>query len=344
MTIERMLSWLTCTLAAVTVFWAQQAYAASAAVMPVEGVNLTPGECDAIGVLLTDALARDARVAVLSPLESRPVRQQSADAPAAAAQMGVAVYVQLTAMRLATSIKLDGTLFNRDGSILYRAQTVAPDIETMDAATAKLARALVTRQPIAPEPLQASQNPAVEAPPGPESTSYPKALGAKVTLMVPHYSGRTFSPLVGGQFDGRIGTRDYFFEFGVGAALPTEDSRSQEALRISILFAEIGGSYYLTKGAAGIYAGGGAAPALWISDAYYSSSKASATLAVYGQLGLTFTRDSRVRLYSEVRVSQYCLSVVDPLAGSYDYPYAYSTGTSDSYYPLTIAFQMGLGW
>lgn len=343
MTVERVVPWIMGALAAVATFWAPNAHGASAAVMPVEGVNLTPGECDAIGVLLANALARDARVAVLSPIETRPVRQESTDAAAAAARMGVAVYVELRAMRLGTSVKLEGALFGNDGSLLYRAQTVAPDLEAMETATAKVARALVTRQPIAPEPL-AGQGLAVEALPGPEAAarSYPKALGAKVALIMPHKSGRTFTPMVGAQFDGRIGTRNYFFEFGAGAAIPVDDSRTRDALRITVLFAELGGSYYLTDGAAGLYVGGGAAPSIWASEAYYSSSKVSATLAAYGQLGATFTRDSRVRFYSEVRLSQYCLPVIDPLPSSDGY-YS-SSGTSDSYYPLTVSFQMGLGW
>jgi hypothetical protein len=91
----------------------------------------------------------------------------------------------------------------------------------------------------------------------------------------------------------------------------------------------------------GIYAGGGIAPTLWMSSSLYASNKESATLALYGQLGVTFTRDSRARLYGEVRLSQYCLGVTDAIqASSYDY----SERTSDTYYPLTVAFQMGVGW
>ena len=39
--------------------------------MPVEGVNLAPGECDAIGVLFANAFSRDAHVVVMSPLETQ---------------------------------------------------------------------------------------------------------------------------------------------------------------------------------------------------------------------------------------------------------------------------------
>ena len=160
-------------------------------------------------------------------------------------------------------------------------------------------------------------------------------------MLVPRSSGRTFSPMAGGQFDGRIGTRDYFFEFGAGAMVSIDDSSTNSDLRVSVLFAELGGSYYLTAGGVGIYAGGGIAPTLWMSSRQYASSKESATLGLYGQLGVTFTRDSRARLFSEVRLTQFCLGVTDPLVDTSGY---YSSGSSDTYYPLTIAFQMGVGW
>jgi hypothetical protein len=310
--------------------------------MPVDGVNLTPGECDAIGVLFTNAFSRDANVAVASPLETKQIRERMPNAMGAAAQMGVAFYVELAAMQLGSVVKLAGTLFNKDGSVVYRAQTVASSLDAMEIETANLARALIVRQPVMPSsdaaPEVAFSPSAGDAT---QSASYPKALGAKVAMLVPHSSGRTFSPMVGGQFDGRLGTRDYFFEFGAGLMVPVDESSTNSDLHVSLFFAELGASYYLTAGSLGLYAGGGISPTLWMSRREYASSKASATLALYGQLGLTFTRDSRARLFSEIRLAQYCLGVTDSLVDSSGY---YSSGSSDTYYPLTLAFQVGVGW
>jgi hypothetical protein len=345
MTLRRLLPWLFGAGVALCAFGAPRAYGATVAVMPVEGVNLSPGECDAIGVLFANAFSRDANVAVMSPLETKAIRAQTPNAMAAAAQMGVDFYVELTAMQLGTVVKLAGTLFAKDGSVSYRAQTAAPSLDAMELETAKLARALIVHQPVMPNLAVAPEAPpTVEAPPSGEGSSsgYPKAIGAKVAMLVPRSSGRTFSPMVAGQFDGRIGTRGYFLEFGAGAAVSLDESTTSNDVRVSLLFAELGGSYYLTDGGVGIYAGGGIAPTLWMSSSQYASSKESATLALYGQLGVTFTRDSRARLYSEVRLSQYCLGVTDAIQDS-SYSYG-SDRTSDTYYPLTIAFQMGVGW
>lgn len=345
MTSRRLLPGLFSAIAVFCAFSAPRAYGATVAVMPVEGVNLTPGECDAIGVLFANAFARDANVAVVSPLETKPIRAHTPNAMTAAAQMGVEFYVELTAMQLGTVVKLTGTLYGKDGAVSYRAQTAAPSLDAMEIETAKLARALILHQPVMPNLALAKEAPpTVEAPPSGEESSrgYPKALGAKVAMLVPRSSGRTFSPVVSAAFDGRIGARGYFFEFGVGAAVPLDDSSASGDVRVTLLYAELGGSYYLTDGGVGIYAGGGIAPTLWMSSSQYASNKESATLAAYGQLGVTFTRDSRARFYSEVRLSQYCLGVVDAIPSSYSY--GYSDQTSGTYYPLTIAFQMGVGW
>jgi hypothetical protein len=340
--------WLAGALVVFGAFGASRAYGATVAVMPVAGVNLTPGECDAIGVLFANAFSRDANVAVLSPLETRPIREQMSTATAAAAQMGVAFYVELTAMQLGSTIKLAGTMFGKDGSVSYRAETVAPSLDAMETETARLARALIFHQPVPGDPAVAlDATPTAEALPSAVATSrgYPKALGAKVAMLMPRSSGRTFSPMVAGQFDGRIGARGYFFEFGAGAAVPVNDNSASSDLRVGLLFAELGGSYYLTNGGVGIYAGGGVAPTLWISNSNNATSKESVTLALYGQLGVTFTRDSRARFFSEVRISQYCLGVTDSIAdSSYGYGYGYNERTSDAYFPLTVAFQMGVGW
>jgi hypothetical protein len=342
---KRLFPWLVGAIAVSCVIGPPRAYAATVAVMPVIGVNLTPGDCDAIGVLFANAFSRDANVVVLSPLETKPMREKMPDAMATAAQMGVAFYVELTAMQLGSVVKLAGTLFNKDGSVSYRAQTAAPSLDGMEIEAARLAHALVVHQPVMPNPaVNLEAPPTVEALPSGEESSrgYPKALGAKVAMLVPRSSGRTFSPMVSGEFDGRIGARGYFFEFGAGMAVPLDDNATSSDVRVTLLFAELGGSYYLTDGGVGIYAGGGIAPTLWMSSSLYASNKESATLALYGQLGVTFTRDSRARLYGEVRLSQYCLGVTDAIMDS-SYSYG-SERTSDTYYPLTVAFQMGVGW
>jgi hypothetical protein len=329
-------------------FWSSRAYSATVAVMPVQGANLSEGECDAIGVLFANAFSRDANVVVASPLETKAIRAKAQSSLEAATQMGVALYAELTAMQLGTTVKLQGALFGRDGQAIYRAGTLAPSLNDMEVETAKLARALILRQPvpITPRPLPeaATDAPAgsevPEAPPAPiDPNATVKAFGGKSALMIPMSSGRSFSPMVSAQFDGRVGARGHFAEFGAGAAISTNDTYGSSELRVSILFIEVGGSFYLSEGSSALYLGGGFSPGIWIANTGYEPSS-SATLAAYGQLGMTLTRDSRAKFYGEVRISQYLLAVKDPSVNSS----GYATGASGTYHPTLVALQFGVGW
>jgi hypothetical protein len=329
---------------------ASRAYSATVAVMPVQGVNLSEGECDAIGVLFANAFSRDANVVVASPLETKALRAQAHTSLEAATKMGVALFAELKAMQLGTTVKVQGALYNKEGKEIYRAQTVAPSLDDMELEMAKLARGLILRQPVpvavqptAGERADVSAVPETpEAPPAPvDPHASVKALGGKSALMLPVSSGKSYSPMVSAQFDGRVGSRNYFLEFGAGAAVPLNDSYGSTERRVSILFLEMGVSVYLMEGSSALYLGGGLMPGIWISRTDYNSSS-TGSLAAYGQLGMTLTRDSRAKVYGEVRISQYLLAVSDPLASSSDY---YGTvGNGDAYHPMMVAFQIGVGW
>jgi len=333
------------------IWGAPRAYSATVAVMPVQGVNLSEGECDAIGVLFANAFSRDANVVVASPLETKAILAQAHTPLEAATKMGVALYTELRAMQLGTTVKVQGTLYSKDGKEIYRAQTLAPSLDDMEMEMAKLARALILRQPVpvaarptAGEGAEVSAVPETpEAPPAPvDPHASVTALGGKSALMLPVSSGKSYSPMVSAQFDGRVGSRNYFFEFGAGAAVPMNDSYGSTERRVSILFLEMGASVYLMEGSSALYLGGGLMPGIWVSRTDNGSSS-TGSLSAYGQLGMTLTRDSRAKVYGEVRVSQYLLAVSDPLIspGYYDYG---AVGTGGAYHPMMVAFQVGVGW
>jgi hypothetical protein len=328
--------------------WAPRAYSATVAVMPVQGTNLSEGECDAIGVLFSNAFSRDANVVVASPLETKSIRRRVQTSLEAATQMGVSLYAELTAMQLGTTVKLQGMLFGKDGREIYRAGTVAPSLDDMEIETAKLARALILRQPVPriPRPEATGDVSAAvehpEAPPAPvDPNATVKALGVKVAVMMPISSGRTFSPMMSAEFNGRVGNRGYFVEFGAGASLPTNSAYGSGEIRVSLLFLELGGSYYLSEGNTALYLGGGLQPGIWESEtAYNYNNRSSGSLAAYGQLGVTLTRDSRAKFYGEIRVSQYLLGVADPVVDGN----GFGTGTGSPYHPTLVAMQIGIGW
>jgi hypothetical protein len=335
------------------VFSAANAQAAAVAVMPVQGVNLSEGQCDAIGVFFSNAYARDAHVAVASSSDTKPVWSELKASLPTATRLGAPQYVDLSAIRLGSKVTLAGVLHGPDGKEIYRAEASAPSLDEIDAAAARLARALIWRQPVPaaayPSAPQAVES-APEAVPAPETPASPSSagnmFGMKGAMAFPVVSGRTLSPQVGFQFDARIGPREHFMEVGAGFLVPTDDSSgsgsSSQALQITAGFIELGGSGYLTDGGVGLYVGGGVSPGLWRAESYYydssstyyssgSRSQSGAMLPVYAQIGLTFTRDVRTRVFAEVRLSQHLLSIVDP-------------NDSKEYRPTVMALQMGVGW
>lgn len=319
---------------------AAQAHSAVVAVMPVRGVNLSEGQCDAIGVLFANAFARDSQVAVASPLETKPALAQGKTSLSVAARLGVAEYVELTAIQMGNRVTLAGIIYGKDGKPLFRAETAAPGLDDMDLAAARLAHALILREPIprmplveaASEPLQVASTPAGGMVGAAEPGIKPKAFGMKTAFIFPLASGRSFFPMLSLQFDGRLGTRNYFLEFGAGGAVPTDSERSSGTIGLFAVFGEIGGSLYLSDGSIAPYIGAGISPGYWLYDRMNSDPL---RCTIYSQAGITFTRDSRTKIYAEFRVSQHIVGFADEV-GNYL--------TTSSYYPTLLALQFGLGW
>jgi hypothetical protein len=338
------LKWALWCVTSALVFLGAGAWAAEVAVMPVQGVNIAEGDCDAIGVLFANAFARDARVAVASPLETEALREEGKSSTAVAAQLGATQYVELNALQLGQVVKLGGALYAQEGTRLFQAETLAPSLDSMDVAIAALAHALVFRQPVAPPAIPEATQPAYEPPPPAEPAPDPNAprgsYGVKFGLTVPHASGKSFAPGLFIQFDGRLGPRNYFLEFGAGLLFPTDDQTGSSVIRLTSGYLEFGGSVYLWEGNSAPYLGVGLSPALWqLSSA--SDEHTSATCAAYVQLGVTFTRNSRAKIYGEARLSQVLIGVANPVADSSGY---YASTLSDPYRPLVLAFQGGVGW
>jgi hypothetical protein len=273
-----------------------QAHAAVVAVMPVRGVNLSPGECDAIGVIFAEAYAQEAHIEVLTPIMTGPAIEHSGTSQAAAAQLEATV------------------------------------------TSAQLARALAWRQPVPDMPVAPTgvepipKTAPSDVSPGPHA--YTKALGIKVGISQPVARGRSFYPVEVLAFDARLGTRAYFVEFGGGVNISPATRTTASKATMEAWFTEVGGSVYLTCGAIAPYLGVGISPRFTFIDGARKDD--GIRLAVYGQTGVTFTRDSKSRIYSELRVSQNLLPIAE---------YA-SDGTTRlrSYHPTEFAMQVGVGW
>jgi hypothetical protein len=330
-------------------FLPSQAHAADVAVRPVERSNLTEGEADAIGVMFATAFARDARVTVASPLATKPLDTGDKTPGAISQELGASRYVELRARKVGNMVSLGGALHAQDGAPIWQAETTAWTLESMDAAVTTLSQALAWRRPIRPAPIGASSGiappPAYETPSAAEGVAdeaddkVSKASnGVKVGLMVPRFSDTTFSPTVMIQFDGRLGPRDYFLEYGAGLFMPSNEHYGDESVDVEAAFIEIGGSYYLWDANVALYVGGGLTPTIWMSKSGYQDHL-SATCGAYGQAGITFTRNSRAKLYAEFRLTQLLL----PVAVAVGDPYS-SSAQSDTFYPTLLSFQGGIGW
>ena len=320
-----------------------EAHAAVVAVMPVRGVNLSPGECDAIGALFAAAFARETHIEVLPPVKTGPALEQSQTSLAAAEQLQAAEYIELGAIQLDHRVTLTGIRFDRSGREIYRAETVAPSLDQVDIANATLARALAWKQPVPPAAAAARAVEPIETPgparAEPAPRGYPKALGVKAGIVQPVALGRSFYPMAMVAFDARFGTRDYFVELGAGFALSQESQSVTDKASLRGLFVELGGSVYLSDGSIAPYVGGGISPRLWAISG--SAGDDGLKCALYGQAGVTLTRDSRFRIYAELRLSQNVIGIPEFASDGTTTPNRTVLGT---YYPTELALQMGVGW
>ena len=325
------------TLAFVLLFAGQARATATVAVMPVQGVNLSEGQADAIGVMFANAFAREANIAVATPLETKLVLAETKNTLAAAARLGVLEYIEVTAIQLGSKTTLSGIRYTKDGKEVFRSEAAANGLEDMNGATVQLARALawgaspqqvagdVTAPPIAP-PMPAE-------PTGPKH--YPAAIGLRSGIIFPLASGKTISSMMSLQFLARIGPRGSFAEVGAGFAVPSTTASGSNTIEMGGLYAELGGGGYLSDGGIAPYLGGGVSPRIWFVDSSEGGDASGATCTVYGMAGVTFTRDYRARVFGELRVSQFVIALSKENYGS---------GDRSTYYPTELSLQIGIGW
>jgi hypothetical protein len=328
------------TLALVSFSTSPARAAVTVAVMPVQGVNLTEGQCDAIGVLFASTFARETNVAVASPLDTKPVLAAAHTSLAAAARLGVFEYIELQAVQLGSKTTLDAVRFSKEGKEVFRSQVTAYGLDDMQGATARLAHALAWAQP-APRGIEAALPDYPPPPPLTGPKPYPAALGLKSAIIFPMASGRSFASLMSLQFDARIGPRTSFAEVGAGFVIPSTSAPGSNTIEMGGVFAEFGGGVYLSEGSVAPYVGGGVSPRIWVvtTPAPGIGETTGATCTIHGQAGVTFTRDSRARIYSELRVSQYVIGLtndVSTLGGT--------TVASSTYYPTEFSLHVGIGW
>ena len=310
--------------------------AATVAVMPVQAVNLTEGQADAIGVLFANALARETNVVVASPLETKAAFVEAKTALAAATRLAVFEYIELQAVQLGSKVTVSAVRFNREGREVFRSEVAANTLDDMPNAAARLAHSLAWAQPMSRRLEAVPDYPPPPVPAGPKL--YPAALGVKSAIIFPIASGRSFASLMSLQFDARIGPRSSFAEVGAGFAVPSTTAPGSNTIEMGGVFAEFGGGMYLSEGSVAPYVGGGVSPRIWVVTTPNNGDTTGATCSVHGQAGVNFTRDLRSRVFAELRVDQYVIGLTNKLS-TLD-----GDVNSSTYYPTEFSLQIGIGW
>lgn len=307
------------------------ARAADVAVLPVRATNLTPGESDAIGILLANAYETEARVTVARPSDVAQTIAASGSLEAALAKLGAREYLDTTAVRLSTRIAVHVARHDASGTTVHAAEMTAESLDDMQPVAIRLSRALALRTTV--QATRTIDDVTRRETRVPNRMFTDKVMGLKTALTWTFADGRDFDPALSLQFDGRLERDRGFLEFGAGAAIPSNGNDSG----IGGVFAEFGGSLYLNRASTSPYVGAGVMPRL-----LFTSDGGGVSAAAYGQAGLMFMRDASSRLYVEVRVSQEMMGLDQDLT-TYD-PTTGTATSSDTIYPTQVGLQLGIGW
>lgn len=305
---------------------------ADVAVLPVEGVNLSPGDLDAVGVLLANAFAAESGARVSRPAETQRVVRESRDLQEALAKLGAREYVETTAVRLDRRVNIRATLRDAGGGVVHSAEMTAASLDDVEPISVRLARALVQRT--TPDRTRTLTDVTRREGQAPNRTFTEKVMGLKSGVIWARADGETFDPSISFQFDGRLEKPWGFIEFGAGAVIPAGGSDRDN---FGGVFAEFGASTYLADADTSPYLGAGFLPRL-----YFTNDGGGANAAAYGQAGLMFMRTSSSRIYAEFRAT-YSLTGISEDFETYDPITGYTTRTS-TIHPLEFALQVGVGW
>lgn len=302
------------------------------AVFPVQGINVSSGEADAIGLLLAQAYGQASGQEVVLPMSAKLADGESYSS--AAVRLGAGEYLETSAVGLGSvdgdrKIILQSVRRNSRGETLFSASMNAMSMSDTDKVAERLAQALYRKT--APAQTRNLENITLSEGQTPNRTSSQKVIGVKFGFAYPASgSGRGYDGIGSVGFDMRLEFNQWFLEFGAGAILPATTSQSMRASYGGV-FAEIGGNYYLTDGNVSPYLGGGISPRIIASD-----GGSPINFAPYVQAGLMFNRESRTRLYVDLRVAQNIAAVGQgtPASG----------GGIQSGYPTEIGLQIGIGF
>jgi hypothetical protein len=333
MTLDRPRFVLTALAAMASALVASAASAAEVAVFLPQVVNLSPGQAEAIGTVLAQAYAHAANTEVLGPNQTSSAVTDPNHLQDAAAKLGVAEYIETSAVGLVSSepggsrIVIQATRRAQSGQAIFRAELTATSMGDVEIVAQRLARALFQQRP-AEETVDIHTVTAKEA--SPENRTFSRKLtGPKVGVIFPVSAHKSYDPLIALSWSTRLEGGSYFVEFATGIALPRSTEQDYESQGIGQLWADVGGSLFLSDSAVAPYLGLGISPRLIVSDG------ATVNIAPYAQAGILMARTSSVHIFVEFRAAQNLLSVKEAVHG---------LRTDRDFRPTEVGGLAGISW
>jgi hypothetical protein len=310
------------------------ASAADVAVFPPQVVNLSPGQGEAIGTVLAQAYAHASNTDVLGPSQTSSAVTDPNHLQDAAAKLGVAEYIETSAVGLVSNepggsrIVIHATRRSQSGQAIFRAELTATSMGDVEIVAQRLARALFQRLP-AEETIDIHSVTAKEA--GPENRTFSRKLtGPKVGVIFPVSAHKSYDPMVALSWSTRLEGGSYFVEFATGIALPcATEQNGYDSQGIGHLWADVGGSLFLSNSPVAPYLGLGISPRLIVSNG------ATVNIAPYAQAGILMARTSSVHLFVEFRAAQNLLSVKETRHG---------VRTDHDFRPTELGGLAGISW
>jgi hypothetical protein len=347
-------------------------HAATVAVFPTQGVNVDKSFSDAFGTLLANKYEKFSGDKTLPPLKSGRAIGTDSNLKAAAQSLDADEYLEINAVGLYLSRKeiqetttsdnriviikkdddddseekdqqlLDNsktivtvTRMDKTGNEIYKTEMTLLTYGDIEESTERIALSLFKKLPI--EKTRSMTNITRREGMGNNGLFIQKSKGPKFCLAYPVSAKDDpydFSPLIAIGFDLRAESERFFLEFGAGGKFPSVSSDSRKRVYGGI-YTELGASYFFINKAIGVYGGIGVIPQILIIG------NSAAAVAPYLQFGISFPRNSRMHIYSDIRIAQHVIGI--ETGDSYD-SFSSTETPLHTDFPTEISLQIGIGF
>jgi hypothetical protein len=353
---------------------------AKVAVFPVQGVNTDKSFTDAFGALLANKYETISGKTTIPPLVSGKAISSDSSYIVAAQTLGVEEFLEITAVGLYISRKEkyevqnsgdasgtvkvivtqrhdddddddddDGTdqdkldnsktivtvvRKNSAGEKMYRTEMTLLTYGDIEESAERIALSLFKQLPV--KETRSLTNITRREGMGHNKLFVEKLTGIRLGMAYPAAGDVDISPFVTVSFDMRLESEKFFLEFGAGGRIPNQafnsDKRSYGGVSM-----EVGAAYFLTHSEIGVYVGGGINPffTMFFDDGVIG-------VAPFASFGITFPRNSKTRIFTELRVAQNVMPIYTGTESWSYYNASYLPRTKS--YPTEIGLNIGIGW